>query len=211
MIIDEQEKGGLELLAEIGLDYLYFNRDMLETRKTSMINYRRPALPSKEDQESLIELTRYLAQIRCPWIFIGSDHAPHPKSAKEFKNGLPGSPGTRILEHSTQIHMNLINNHGFTHQDIDWLTSISPALYINQFRNFNYPVGTMQSGAMANLVIFNPDSPYKIYEKVLGEQLLDNEYHTAYRDEKLRGKVLFTVVDGKVYDVRKEIKAINIS
>lgn len=207
MVIQEMQEGDLELLAEIGLDYLYFNRDMLKERGTSMINYRRPALPSKEDQEELIEIIKSLSQKE---FFIASDHAPHPKSAKGFKNGLPGSPGTRILEHSHQIHMNLIHNHGFTYQDIDLFTAINPAIYLAQFRDFGYPVGTMTTGAMANLVVFDPFCPYRVDEQILAEQLADPEYHTAYRDEKLKGKVLFTVVDGKVYDVRENITPVNL-
>jgi dihydroorotase-like cyclic amidohydrolase len=209
MVIDERKKGGLQLPAEIGLDYLYFNRDMLERRATSMINYRRPALPSEQDQEELMEVLKVLARRRDPLTFIASDHAPHTRKAKEFKNGLPGSPGTRILEHSNQIHMNLIHNHGFTHQDIDWLTSITPAHYVAQYRDFPFLIGTMQTGAMANLIIFDPDEPYRADEWMLRQQLADPDYHTAYRDEKLRGRVLFTVVDGIVYDVKDVPVSIN--
>jgi len=74
---DLRETRGIDLAfpAEIGLDYLYWNRDMLLGSDTAMINYRRPALPSEEDQRSLIELTLELARkrIRSCTAYTGSE------------------------------------------------------------------------------------------------------------------------------------------
>jgi len=67
----------------------------------------------------------------------------------------------------------------------------------------------MQSGAMANLMVFDPDVAYTPDEAALRKQLYDPHYHTAYRDEQLRGKVMFTVVHGKVYNVAEGIEKIN--
>ena len=210
MILSSRAVEPFEAPAEVGLDYLYFNRDMLESRVTRGVNYRRPALPSQQDQASLITLTRECAQKRDPLTFIGSDHAPHALAAKQMRdNKLPGAPGTRILEHSLQVYLNLIHQHGYTHADIDWLTAITPAKYMAQYQSFPYPVGAMQDGAMANLAIFNPDAPYQVDENKLRLQLQDSEYHSAYRDETLQGEMVYTVVNGIVYDVQNEIRAIN--
>lgn len=210
MILRSRSGTEMELPAEVGLDYLYFNRDMLAERESRFINYRRPALPSRKDQASLIELLRDCARLRDPLTFLGSDHAPHSPEAKSFRdNGLPGSPGTRVLEHTHQIHMHLIHGRGFTHGDIDWLASIVPARYLAQYRSFPFPVGTMQEGAMANLAVFDPSEPYSVDESKMQSQLHDPLYHTAYRNEALRGRVWFTVVNGLVYDVRERIEAIN--
>lgn len=209
MLLQARGEVQTKLIAEVGLDYMYWNRDMLAESDTKYVNYRRPAHPSKEDQLSLIELTRECAQQRDPLTFFGSDHAPHALAAKAFQDGLPGSPGTRVLELTHQIHMHLIQQHGFTHADIDWLSSIAPAKYLAEFMNFDFPAGTMQNGAMANLVVFDPNKPYQVDESQLKQTLQDQEYHSAYRDEQLMGEVLFTVVDGKVYDVSGEIKSMN--
>ncbi|MBZ0255960.1 hypothetical protein K8I31_07855 [bacterium] len=210
MIITSRGNEPFEAPAEVGLDYLYFNRDMLESRATRDINFRRPALPSAQDQASLIALARECAQKRDPLTFIGSDHAPHALAAKQVcDNGLPGAPGTRILEHSLQVYMHLIQHHGYAHADIDWLTSIAPAKYMAQYKSFPYPVGSMQNGAMANLAIFDPEAPYHVNENELRLQLNDAEYHSAYRDETLNGIMLYTVVNGAVYDVQKLIQPLN--
>ncbi len=203
---------GTEIIlpAEIGLDYLYFNYEMLKDRETRYINYRRPALPSRKDQAQLIELLRDCARLRDPLTFIGSDHAPHNRESKIFKdNGMPGIPGTRVIELSHAIHMHLIHNHGFSYGEIDWLTSIAPSLYMAQYCSFPFAVGTMQDGAMNNLAVFHPDQPCKIDEAQLQAQLRDPHYHTAYRDEHLQGQVIYTVVNGVVYDVREDIISLN--
>ncbi|MBI1387021.1 MAG: hypothetical protein GC154_01055 [bacterium] len=210
MILSARLDSPVELPAEVGLDYLYFNRDMLAERATREINYRRPALPSKEDQTSLIALTKECARRRDPLTFIGSDHAPHPLAAKRLRpDGMPGSPGTRVLELSHQVHMHLLHQHGFTHHDLDWLTAIAPARYVAQYKSFPFPAGEMETGAMANLVIFDPDEPFSVKEDTLREELRDVEYHSAYRDEKLRGRVYYTVVNGLVFDVAGPVRPLN--
>lgn len=211
MLIRARSGHPSELPTEIGLDYLYFNRDMLESRHTRMINYRRPALPSEQDQAELIALTRERGRARDPLAFLGTDHAPHPIEAKRFNDeGLPGSPGTRLLEHSHQVHMHLVLKHGFTHADIDWLTAKAPAKYMAQSVEFPYPVGEMATGAMANLVMFHPDKPYQVEEDLLRRELCDPHYHTAYRDESLNGRVFYTVVHGVAFDVRGQIHPMNM-
>jgi dihydroorotase-like cyclic amidohydrolase len=210
MILSSRSSEPFEAPSEVGLDYLYFNRDMLEKRATCDINFRRPALPSEQDQASLIALTRQCAQKRDPLTFIGSDHAPHALASKQMReNGLPGAPGTRILEHSLQVYMHLMENHGYNFADIDWLTSIAPAKYIAQYKSFPYPVGSMETGCMANLAIFSPEIQYKVDEDKLRLQLKDQEYHSAYRDEALQGEMLYTVVNGTIFDVQNDIRAMN--
>lgn len=210
MLLDARPDYETELPCEVGLDYLYFNRDMLESRATRAINYRRPALPSEKDQLSLIALTLEQARLRDPLTFIGSDHAPHSPEAKQPRpNGMPGAPGTRVLEHTTQILMNLIHQHGYSHADIDWLTSIAPAKHMAQYKTFPFPLGTMRDGAMANLVAFDPDEAWRVDENHLRLQLEDKHYHSAYRDESLTGRTLFTVVNGSVYDVSNDIRLLN--
>lgn len=209
MLLQERKIGNLELPIEVGLDYMYWNYHMVLNHPTGMINYRRPAFPSMNEQISLIELVKKNADDET--IHFGSDHAPHSKAAKDFKNGLPGSPGTRILEHSHQIHMSLVHQHEFSHQQIDNLAAIHPALYMQRYcvEEFPFPIAKMESGAMANLVVFDPDCSYTVDEQALSNQLDDVEYHSPLRTEKLKGKVLFTVVNGRVWDVAGGINRLN--
>ena len=134
----------------------------------------------------------------------------HARAAKRFKDGLPGSPGTRNIEHSLQFYHELRNRYAFSWHDIDRLASINPAQHVSQFFDFPLEIGTMTSGAMANLAIFDSEASYAVDESTLAIELEDPEYHSALTGEaNLRGKSLFTVVNGRVYDVKSCIKALN--
>ena len=63
---------------------------------------------------------------------------------------------------------------------------------------------------MANLAIFDEAAGYRVNEAKLKRELEDPEYHSALKGEAgLRGQSLFTVVNGKVYDVKSKITALN--
>lgn len=210
-ILDTSKDVDFTMPAEVGLDYMYWNQDRLlqQDESIALINYRRPAHPTRQDQLSLIELTKDTVRSAYP-IFFGSDHAPHAKAVKAFQKGLPGSPGTRNIEHSLQFYLELQRNHGYTWQDIDLLASINPAKHMAQYFEFPYEVGTMKTGAMANLHVFLPDEPYEVNEASLAKTLEDPEYHSALNEEKgLFGKTLFTVLNGKVWEVAEMIAAAN--
>lgn len=210
-ILDRAKVVSYALPAEIGLDYVYWCRERLleQASEIALINYRRPAHPSRQDQQSLIRLTQ--ETVRSGYsIFFGSDHAPHSRSAKRFKDGLPDSPGTRNIEHSLQFYFELVANYDYTWYDVDRLASINPARHVSQFYKFPLEIGTMKSGAMANLAIFDEAAGYTVDETQLAKELEDPEYHSALKGESgLRGKSLFTVVNGKVYDVQSTIKVLN--
>lgn len=204
-ILDARSEMPYALPAEVGLDYVYWCRERLLTqqRETALVNYRRPAHPSREDQLSLIEITRDAIRSGDPAIFFGTDHAPHAPAAKAFKDGLPGAPGTRNIEHSLQFYGELVYRYGYTQHDIDRLAAINPAKHMAQFFNFPYEVGTLAEGAMANLAIFDPEAAYEVDEQALASQLEDPNYHSAMKGETgLRGKSLFTVVNGRVWNVQ---------
>ncbi|MDQ8183090.1 hypothetical protein [Pelagicoccus sp. SDUM812005] len=203
-ILDARSEMPYALPAEVGLDYVYWCRERLLTqqREVALINYRRPAHPSREDQLSLIEITRDAVRGGDAAIFFGTDHAPHAPASKAFKDGLPGAPGTRNIEHSLQFYSELVYKYGYTQHDIDRLASINSAKHMAQFFDFPYEVGTMAEGAMANLAIFDPEAEYSVDEAALAKQLEDPHYHSAMKGEKgLRGRSLFTVANGRVWNV----------
>jgi dihydroorotase-like cyclic amidohydrolase len=210
-ILDRTSGASYALPAEIGLDYIYWCRERLLDQKpeTALINYRRPAHPSREDQLSLIQLTQETVR-RGYSIFFGTDHAPHARAAKTFKDGMPGSPGTRNIEHSLQYYSELRTRYNYTWHDIDRLASINPAKHVSQYVDFPLEIGAMKSGAMTNLAIFDSDEAYSVDEAALATQLEDSEYHSTLTSEaNLRGQSLFTVVNGTVFDVQSEVKALN--
>lgn len=210
-IVDRAPAASYRLPAEVGLDYVYWCRERLaeQSHSQALLNYRRPAHPTRADQQSLIELTRSLVRSGYD-IFFGSDHAPHTRQAKAFRHGLPGAPGTRNIEHSLQFYLELYYKYDYTWSDIDRLASINPARHMARYFDFPYTVGTMQSGAMANLAVFDPQARYEVDEAELSRQLRDPHYHSALTGQgDLRGRSLFTVVNGRVWDVQKTPRPLN--
>lgn len=206
MILNERKVGDLRIPAEVGMDYLIHHRDNQHLFPCGQFNYRRPALPSLQDHLELITLLRDVVRSGDSDVVVGSDHAPHPWIAKQFVEGLPGSPGTRNIEHTLQVRMHLIHNHGYTHHDVDRLFAINPSKHIAQYVDFGLPTGTMTTGAMANLMVFDPDAKYRRSVQYFQEALHDPEYRSAYPDLHaagltLRGEMYYTVVNGKVWDV----------
>ena len=106
--------------------------------------------------------------------------------------------------------MELIENYDYTWADIDRLASINPAKHMARYFKFPYEVGTMQSGAMANLTIFDPEADYQVDESSLAKRLEDPHYHSALNGEKeLKGKTLYTVTNGNVWQIGDQIQLIN--
>lgn len=211
-ILDARADMPYDLPAEVGLDYVYWCRERLleQKREVALLNYRRPAHPTRADQQSLIEITRDAIRGGDSRIFFGSDHAPHTYAAKAFKDGLPGSPGTRNIEHSLQYYLELVRHYGYTWSDIDRLAAVNPAKHMAQYFGFPYEVGTLKAGAMANLAIFDPEPVYQVDEARLANELMDPEYHSALRGQSgLFGKSLFTVANGRVWDVQNKPKPLN--
>lgn len=195
----------------IGLDYLGTCIDDKIDDEARWINYRRPAHTTRYEQLSMIELMGVLIRGGDMDLFIESDHAPHPLERKIWMEGLPGSPGTRVIEHYTQILQGLVNVHGFSYQEVDKLASINPAnhmlSYIRAHTDLSLPIGGIKDGNMANIRVFDPSFEYRVDEKRLAKEFGDSQYHSGYKNRKdLRGRNLFTAVDGLLFDTRDKIK-----
>ena len=141
-------------------------------------------------------------------VWIGSDHAPHSKKAKEWKNGLPASPGTRCLELYGILLQRLITHSNFDPLSVDRLASYNPQNHILKYMekhfNFPQPVGSIKTGNMANLRIFDTAASFVMDEKKMAQDLQDREYHSGFLYRKdLQGKNLMTIVNGNCFDTRE--------
>ena len=204
-MLNFQKEKQLNIELEVGLDYLSTCQED-KTDNTRFINYRRPAHTPREEQITLIEELKKIAQQKNIW--IGSDHAPHSKKAKEWKNGLPASPGTRCLELYAILLQRLITHSNFEPLAVDRLASYNPQNHILKYMkkhfDFPQPVGSIKTGNMANLRIFDTEAPFVMDEKKMAQELQDREYHSGFLYRKdLQGKNLMTIVNGNCFDTRK--------
>lgn len=204
-----QKENILNIELEIGLDYLIHNLEQKAKEPTRWHNYRRPAHPSYEEQVFLIELLKKNTNNHKIW--IASDHAPHSKEEKKWRNNLPGFPGTRCVEFFGAILQKLVDKWGFSYLEIDKIASYNPSMHLQKYKEqpFDYPIGSIKTGNMANLRVFEPTLFTKVSENTMGNWLKDKEYHSSFcQKEDLKGQNLMTIVNGICFDTRTSPKRI---
>lgn len=142
-----------------------------------------PPLRSKEDVQALKEALRdNIIDV------IATDHAPHgedekKKSMKEAPFGIVG------LETAFALTMTELVKTGYlTPRQLVEKMSLNPAkvLGINK--------GTLMEGAIADIVIANPNEEYIIDTK----DFVSKGKNTPFHGKKVYGKILYTLVNGQV-------------
>ena len=84
--------------------------------------------------------------------------------------------------------MNLIDTKALTYLDLVRVTSYNPAKLIGIDR------GTIEEGKIADITIFDPNEEYT-YTK---EMIVSKSKNTPFIGKKLKGKVKYTIVNGKI-------------
>lgn len=120
---------------------------------------------------------------------IITDHAPH---AEEEKNkGLAAAPNG-IIGFETALSceiMNLIDTGDLTYDDLVRVTSYNPANLLGLKTK-----GAIEEGFDADLTIFDPNKEY-VYTK---DMIVSKSKNSPFIDEKLKGKVMYTIVGGRI-------------
>ena len=126
---------------------------------------------------------------------IITDHAPHAEEEKA--KGLATAPNG-IIGFETALSceiMNLIDTGALTYDDLVRVTSYNPAKLLKLENK-----GAIEEGYDADLTIFDPNKEY-IYTK---DMVVSKSKNSPFIDEKLKGKVMYTIVGGRVvYDATK--------
>ncbi|WP_455716763.1 dihydroorotase [Anaerosporobacter sp.] len=147
-------------------------------------NYKmNPPLRSKEDVQALKEALRdNVIDV------IATDHAPH--SEEEKKESIKVAPfGIVGLETAFALTMTELVKTGYlTPRQLVEKMSLNPAkvLGINK--------GMLSEGAIADIVIANPDEEYTIDV----EDFVSKGKNTPFQGKKVCGKIRYTLVDGQV-------------
>ena len=118
---------------------------------------------------------------------IATDHAPHHHDEKEVEfdraaNGIVG------LETALSLTLRLVK---------DGVLSLAEAIRkftVNPARILGLPYGTLSAGAPADVVIFDPASVWIVSP----EQLRSKSKNTPFGGWELLGKVVLTIVAGRV-------------
>ena len=180
-MIRDAKKRGVKITCETCPHYFTFTVDeVLNSGTNAKMN---PPLREEKDRKAIIEGLKE-GTIDC----IITDHAPH---AEEEKNQDLGKAPNGIIGFETALSaeiMNLIDTKALTYLDLVRVTSYNPAKLIGIDR------GTIEEGKIADITIFDPNEEYT-YTK---EMIVSKSKNTPFIGKKLKGKVKYTIVNGKI-------------
>ena len=180
-MIRDAKKRGVKITCETCPHYFTFTVDeVLNVGTNAKMN---PPLREEKDKQAIIEGLKE-GTIDC----IVTDHAPHSEEEKERElakapNGIIGFETALSAE-----IMNLVDTGHISYLDLVKLTSYNPAKLLNIDR------GILEKGRTADITIFNPDEEY-VYTK---DMIVSKSKNSPFIDKKLKGKVKYTIVNGKV-------------
>jgi len=181
-LIRQAKKRGINVTAEATPHHLTLTEDrVLGYDTNAKVN---PPLRTKDDIEALIQgLKEGVIDI------IATDHAPHTDNDRlcEFAlapfgiSGFETALGSLMsLMHSKQIELNLL---------VAKLTSQPAEIIGGRFGK----LGTLAAGTPADITIFDPDMEWTVDTA----KFLSKGKNTPLNGEKLKGKVIATIYNGK--------------
>ncbi len=188
-MIRDAKKRGVKITCETCPHYFTFKVDeVLNSGTNAKMN---PPLREEKDKQAIIQGLKE-GTIDC----IITDHAPH--SEEEKSRELSKAPNG-IIGFETALSaeiMNLVDAGHISYIDLVKLTSYNPAKLLNIDK------GILEEGKIADITIFNPNEEY-MYTK---DMIVSKSKNSPFIDKKLKGKVIYTIVNGNIVYEDKEIK-----
>jgi dihydroorotase len=181
-MIRDAKKRGVKITCETCPHYFSFTvKEVLESGTNAKMN---PPLREEKDRQAII---KGLQDGTIDAII--TDHAPH--SEEEKQKPLSQAPNG-IIGFETALSASityLIEPKYISYLDLVRLTSYTPAQLLNLETK-----GRIKEGYDADITIFNPNIEY-IYEK---ESIVSKSKNTPFIGKQLKGKVMYTIVGGKI-------------
>ena len=180
-MVRDAKKRGVKITCETCPHYFTFTVD--EVLKSGVNAKMNPPLREEKDRKAIIE---GLKEGTIDTII--TDHAPHAEDEKN--KGLASAPNG-IIGFETALPaeiMNLVDTGDLTYLDLVRLTSYNPAKLLKIDR------GTIEEGKVADITIFDPNQEY-VYTR---EMIVSKSKNSPFIDKKLKGKVKYTIVSGKI-------------
>jgi dihydroorotase len=187
-IIREAKQRGIKVTCETCPHYLVLTEDDLATYNT---NFKmNPPLRTKHDREALIQgLADGTIDV------IASDHAPHVPEEKDVEFNA-ASFGIVGLETSLAVIMTYL-----IHKDILLPSDIVEKMSLAPNRILGLPGGTLSCGAVADIAIINPNTPWTVDP----EDFFSKGRNTPFAGFALQGCIQYTILGGTIVFERKGI------
>jgi len=173
---------GVKVTAEATPHHFTLTDDLIGERFDTNLRVN-PPLRTEADRQAVIE-GLIDGTIDC----IASDHAPHTEEEKdvEFDQAPPGLIG---LETTLALSITGLADKGYlTMSDLIRKMTCNPAGIVG------IPCNSLREGEMADLTIFDPEARWTVKK----DKLRSKSKNTPFIGWKLKGKVLATVVGGRV-------------
>ncbi|NLY90015.1 MAG: dihydroorotase [Firmicutes bacterium] len=180
-VIRAAKEAGIDLTAEVNPHHLIFaDEDVPLTGTSYKVN---PPLPSREDQAALLE-----GLLDGTIDLLATDHAPHTweEKAKPFAEAPFGINGLETA--LAAVWQELVAKGKLKPERLIELWAVNPA------RRFGLPGGTLAEGALADLVLFDPEWR----EVVTAETRESKSHNTPFLGKELQGFPVMVWVGGKL-------------
>ena len=187
-MVRDAKKRGVKITCETCPHYFTFTVD--EVLKSGTNAKMNPPLREEKDRQAIIEGLKE-GTIDC----IITDHAPH---SEEEKAQELGKAPNGIIGFETALSaeiMNLVDVGHLSYLELVKLTSYNPAKLLKIDK------GSIETGKIADITIFDPNEEY-VYTK---EMIVSKAKNSPFIGKKLKGKVKYTIVNGKIVYKSKEI------
>jgi dihydroorotase len=180
--LERAKQQGLDVTAGVSIHHLTLNEfDVADYRSFFKV---KPPLRSEEDRLAVVSaLASGLLDI------ISSMHTPQNEESKRLPYEQAAS-GAVALETLLPAALRLY------HSDHLSLPQLFRALSLNPANRLGLPSGRLSEGAPADLILFDPNSPFLLDRF----QLNSKSKNTPFDGQRMQGRVFATFVDGqKVY------------
>jgi dihydroorotase len=180
-LIREAKKAKVCVTCEVTPHHLLLTDEDIKT--DNAVWKMNPPLPSRADQEALIE-----GLLDGTIDMIATDHAPHAKAEKntDFVNGAFGIVG--LEQAFSLMYTQFVEKGIFTLEKLISLMSTNPA------KIFKMTGGNLQIGKPADIAVMNLDHEYVIDAK----DFKSKGHNTPFLGWKVKGDTMLTLVDGKL-------------
>jgi dihydroorotase len=180
--LERAKQQGLDVTAGVSIHHLTLNEfDVADYRSFFKV---KPPLRSEEDRLAVVSaLASGLLDI------ISSMHTPQDEESKRLPYEQAAS-GAVALETLLPAALRLYHSNHLS------LPQLFRALSLNPANRLGLPSGRLSEGAPADLILFDPDSPFLLDRFKLNSK----SKNTPFDGQRMQGRVFATFVDGqKVY------------